>query len=156
MYGNNETCIDVKMDVMFTLSNGEEVVKIDGSNFTVISGDCATEGEYQATLILHNFQEDFLALTFNALPDLSVNMSLRFTFAPFEFFPGTPIATTTTLLDTGDLKLGNVTQLYRCISPQRMTLTGELEDITYTMLMDMSGVQIQAFNIENGTLSTDG
>ncbi|XP_062606827.1 lysosome-associated membrane glycoprotein 2-like [Saccostrea cucullata] len=154
-YDNNEICIDVKMDVLFTLSNGKEVVKFDGNNFTVKSGDCATTGEYQAVLTLTNSNEDLLALTFNVNTDLSVNMSSMFTFAPFEFFPGTPIATTTNLLDTGDLILGNYTQLYQCLSPQRMTLNGVLEGTTYTLFMDMSSVQIQAFNIENGTISTD-
>ncbi|XP_062613761.1 uncharacterized protein LOC134275495 [Saccostrea cucullata] len=155
MYDNNETCIDVKMDVLFTLSNGNETVRFDGSNFTVRSGDCATVGEYQSVLTLTNSNEDFLILTFIDLPDLSVNMSLMFTFAPFEFFPGTPIATSTNLLDTADLNLGRDTQLYQCIPPQRITLIGELEDTIYTMDMDMSGVQIQAFNIRNGKLSTN-
>ncbi|XP_062602274.1 uncharacterized protein LOC134263934 [Saccostrea cucullata] len=154
LYDNNETCIDVKMDVLFTLSNGNETVKFDGSNFTVKSGDCAIEGEYQAVLNLGNSFEDLLALTFNINPDLSVNMSLMFLFAPFEFFSGTPIAATKNLLDTGDLKLGYIDQLYQCESTQRMTLTGVLEGTTYTMDMDMSNVQIQAFNITNGKLST--
>ncbi|XP_062594160.1 lysosome-associated membrane glycoprotein 1-like [Saccostrea cucullata] len=155
MYDNYETCIDVKMNVVFTLSDGEEVVRFDGNNFTVKSGDCATVGEYQAVLTLTNSNEDLLALTFNALPYLSVNMSLMFTFAPVKFFPGIPIPNTISLLDTGDLKLGFDTQLYRCDSSQRMTLTGDLEGTTYTMNMDMSNVQIQAFNIKNGKLSTD-
>ncbi|XP_061194790.1 uncharacterized protein LOC133202950 [Saccostrea echinata] len=155
MNDNNETCIDAKMDVLFTLSNGNGTVKFDGNDFTVKSGDCANEGEYQAVLNLGNSNEDLLALTFNTQPDLSVNMSSMFIFAPFEFFPGTPIATATNLLDTGDLKFGSNTQLYQCESTQRMTLTGELEGTTYTMNMDMSNVQIQAFNIKNGNLSID-
>ncbi|XP_062602249.1 uncharacterized protein LOC134263897 isoform X2 [Saccostrea cucullata] len=143
------------MDALFTLSDGNETVKFDGNNFTVKGGDCSTAGEYQSVLTLTNSNEDFLVLTFNALPDLSVNMSLMFIFAPFEFFPGTPITNTISLLDTGDLKLGSDTQLYQCESIQRMTLIGELEGTTYTMTIVMSNVQIQAFNIRNGNLSTD-
>ncbi|XP_062579612.1 lysosome-associated membrane glycoprotein 1-like [Saccostrea cucullata] len=155
MYGNNETCIDVKMDVLFTLSDGNETIKFDGNNFTVKSGDCATIGEYQSILTLTNSNSDLLSLTFNALPDLSVNMSLMFTFAPFEFFPGSPIATTINLLDTGDLTLGSIAQLYQCESSQRIALIGVLEGTIYTLYMDMSNVQIQALNITNGKLSTD-
>ncbi|XP_062596096.1 uncharacterized protein LOC134257513 isoform X1 [Saccostrea cucullata] len=154
-YDNNETCIDVKMDVLFTLSNGMEEVTFDGNNFTVKSGDCAKFGEYQAALTLANSNEDFLSFTFNINPDLSVNMSSMFTFAPTEFFPGTPISTSINLLDTGDMKLGSDTQLYQCNANQIVTLTGALEGTTYTMFMDMSSVQIQAFNIKNGKLSTD-
>ncbi|XP_062580476.1 lysosome-associated membrane glycoprotein 1-like [Saccostrea cucullata] len=82
-------------------------------------------------------------------------MSLMFTFAPFEFFPGSPIATTINLLDTGDLTLGSIAQLYQCESSQRIALIGVLEGTIYTLYMDMSNVQIQALNITNGKLSTD-
>lgn len=37
-----------------------------------------------------------------------------------------------------------------------MTLNGKLENITYTMRIDMSNTEIQAFNIEDGILSSAG
>jgi hypothetical protein len=52
--------------------------------------------------------------------------------------------------------MGNDEQLYKCNSPQKMTLTGEYEGVTYSLDLEMSNTQIQAFNIQNGNLSTDG
>lgn len=46
--------------------------------------------------------------------------------------------------------------MYMCNPRKSMTLNGRLEDITYTMQIDMSNTQIQAFNIEDGILSSDG
>lgn len=66
------------------------------------------------------------------------------------------IADTIPMADNGDLSLGRNDQLFHCTSSQRMTLTGKLEDIEYTMQMDMSNTQIQAFNIKDGNLSSDG
>lgn len=45
--------------------------------------------------------------------------------------------------------------MYMCNPRKSMTLNGRLEDITYTMQIDMSNTQIQAFNIEDGILSSD-
>lgn len=36
-----------------------------------------------------------------------------------------------------------------------MILNGTLEGITYTMIMDMSNTEIQAFNIKDGILSSN-
>ena len=71
-------------------------------------------------------------------------------------FPHLKIADTIPMADNGDLSLGRNDQLFHCTSSQRMTLTGKLEDIEYTMQMDMSNTQIQAFNIKDGNLSSDG
>lgn len=60
------------------------------------------------------------------------------------------------LIDTGDQILGNNTQLFQCNSIQTLTLNGTLKDTTYTMYMDMTNTQIQAFDIKNGKLSSDG
>lgn len=60
------------------------------------------------------------------------------------------------LIDNRDLILGGNTQLFQCSSPQRMTMTGDLDGVTYTMYMDMSNTQIQAFGVKDGNLSTDG
>lgn len=60
-----------------------------------------------------------------------------------------------TLIDTGDLFLGGNRQLFLCNPPNRMILNGTLEGITYTMIMDMSNTEIQAFNIKDGILSSN-
>lgn len=66
------------------------------------------------------------------------------------------VVVTTSIIDNGDLVLGENKKLFRCNSPQRITLTGTLEKTKYTMYMDMSNTQIQAFGIKDGNLSTDG
>lgn len=60
------------------------------------------------------------------------------------------------LNDQGDLVMGNDIQLYECNSPQKITLTGDLEGVNYSLVLDMSNTQIQAFNILGGNLSSDG
>lgn len=60
-----------------------------------------------------------------------------------------------TLIDTGDLFLGGNRQLFLCNPPTRMILNGTQEGITYTMYMDMSNMEIQAFNIKDGILSSN-
>lgn len=60
------------------------------------------------------------------------------------------------MFDNEDLILGGNMQLYMCNPPKRMTLSRKLEDITYTMYIDMFNTEIQAFNIQDGILSSDG
>lgn len=66
------------------------------------------------------------------------------------------IADVITMIDDSDLILGGNMQLYMCNPRKSMTLNGRLDDITYTMQIDMSNTEIQAFNIEDGILSSDG
>lgn len=66
------------------------------------------------------------------------------------------IADLITMIDESDLILGGNMQLYICNPRKSMTLNGRLDDITYTMQIDMSNTEIQAFNIEDGILSSDG
>lgn len=66
------------------------------------------------------------------------------------------IADLITMIDDSDLILGGNMQLYMCNPRKSMTLKGRLDDITYTMQIDMSNTEIQAFNIEDGILSSDG
>lgn len=60
------------------------------------------------------------------------------------------------IIDNGDLILGEKTQLFKCSSSQRITLNGTFSGTTYTMYMDMSNTQIQAFDIVDGNLSSNG
>lgn len=66
------------------------------------------------------------------------------------------IADLITMIDDSDLILGGNMQFYMCNPRKSMTLNGRLDDITYTMQIDMSNTEIQAFNIEDGILSSDG
>lgn len=91
-YDNNKTCIDVKTDVKFTLTNGKETIEFDGTNFTVKSGDCASPSESVATLILTTVKEDLLTLEFKTNAQKEASMGAMFTFSPDEYFPGTPKA----------------------------------------------------------------
>lgn len=52
--------------------------------------------------------------------------------------------------------MGGNTQLFQCNSIQILTLNGTLKDTTYIMYMDMTNTQIQAFDMKNGKLSSDG
>lgn len=65
-------------------------------------------------------------------------------------------AVSITLTDDGDLLLGGNRQLYICNPPKKMTLSGTLGSVTYTMYIDMSNTEIQAFNIQDGILSSSG
>lgn len=65
-------------------------------------------------------------------------------------------AVSITLTDDGDLLLGGNRQLYICNPPKKMTLSGTLEGVTYTMYIDMSNTEIQAFDIQDGILSSSG
>lgn len=89
-YDNNKTCIELKTDVKFTLTNGTKTVKFDGSDFTVKSGDCAWSNESAATLILTTGNDNFLHLQFQYDIQNKTTMGAMFSLAPFEYFPGTP------------------------------------------------------------------
>lgn len=89
---NNKTCIEVKTDVKFTLTNGKETIEFDGTNFTVKSGDCASPSESVATLILTTVKEDLLSLEFKTNAQKEASMGAMFTFSPDEYFPETPEA----------------------------------------------------------------
>lgn len=88
-YDNNKTCIEVKSDVQFTLTNGTDTAIFYGKDFTVKSGDCASSGEAVASLMLTNAKDDPLALTFRYDAQNHSMMDVRFTFAPYEYFPET-------------------------------------------------------------------
>ncbi|XP_061194379.1 lysosome-associated membrane glycoprotein 1-like [Saccostrea echinata] len=156
-YSNKEICMDIKMDVKLYLTNGNETVNFSGNNFTVKNGECANTGEYQSWLAIENKKADVLTFIFLVVPDLTVNMSLKFEFAPFEYFPVADEIQSNIidLMTTRDSKLGDFAKLYMCKSTQRVTLNGQLGGVTYTLYIDMSNVQIQAFDIQNGNLSTD-
>lgn len=87
---NNKTCLEVKTDVEFTLTNGNETIKFDGTNFTLKGGECAKPTDSVATLTLSTVKDDFLSLTFKIDAQKQSSMDTRFNFAPFEYFPGTP------------------------------------------------------------------
>lgn len=89
-YDNNKTCIDVKTDVKFSLTNGTDTVKFDGKDFTVISGDCAWSNETVATLMLKIGNDNFLLLQFQYDAKNKTFMGAMFSVSPFEYFPGTP------------------------------------------------------------------
>lgn len=89
-YDNNKACIEVKTDVEFTLTNGNKTVKFEGKDFNVTGGDCASSGESVASLSLMNAEVDSLTLTFRYDAQNQAMMDVLFTFAPFEYFPGTP------------------------------------------------------------------
>lgn len=91
MYKDNKTCIDVKMDVKFSLTDGNTTIKFDGTNFTVKSGDCAWSNESVASIILSNAKEDLLTLSFNYDAQKNVVMGTMFAFTPSQYFPGTPV-----------------------------------------------------------------
>lgn len=91
-YDTNKTCIEVKTDVKFTLTNGKETIEFDGTNFTVESGDCASPSESVATLILTTVKGDLLTLEFKTNAQKEASMGAMFTFSPDEYFPGTPKA----------------------------------------------------------------
>lgn len=87
---DNKTCIKVRTDVVFTLTNWKEIITFDGTNFTVISGDCALPGESNAILRLATIKEDYLILIFQYDAQNQASMGATFTFSPYEYFPGTP------------------------------------------------------------------
>lgn len=87
-YENNNTCIEVKTDVMFTLTNGTDTVKFDGTNFTVKSGDCAWANETAASLTLDAGNDNLLNLKFKYDAKNQSTMDAMFTFNPYEYFPG--------------------------------------------------------------------
>lgn len=63
-YENDNICIEVKIDVMFILINGIDIVKFDGINFIVKSGDCVWVNEIVVLLILDIGNDNFLSLKF--------------------------------------------------------------------------------------------
>lgn len=87
-YDNNKTCIEVKTDVMFTLTNGTETIKFDGTNFTVKSGDCALPNETAASLTLNTGTDNLLSLKFKYDAKNQSTMDAMFSFNPYEYFPG--------------------------------------------------------------------
>lgn len=89
-YDNNKTCIEVKMDVKFTLTNGTEMIKFDGSDFKVKSGDCAFSNESAAMLTLTIGNDNFLHLQFQYDAKNKTTMGAMFSVSPYEYFPGTP------------------------------------------------------------------
>lgn len=89
-YDNGKTCIKVRTDVVFTLTNWKEIITFDGTNFTVISGDCALSSESIASLFLSNINQDLIHLEFRYDAQNQTSMGAMSTFAPFEYFPGTP------------------------------------------------------------------
>lgn len=88
-YDNNKTCIKVRTDVVFTLTNWKEIITFDGTNFTVISGDCASSSESIASMVLSNINHDYLSLIFKDDAQNQASMGARFTFSPNEYFPNT-------------------------------------------------------------------
>lgn len=60
------------------------------------------------------------------------------------------------IVDYGEIMLGEYRQMFLCNPTTRLTLKGLLEDITYTMYMDMSNTEIHAFGIKDGILGVDG
>lgn len=88
-YDNNKTCIEVKTDVKFTLTNGKETIEFDGTNFTVKSGDCALPSEPIASLTLTTVKGDLLSILFKYDAQSQSTMDTVFTFAPYEYFPET-------------------------------------------------------------------
>lgn len=140
---------------MFTLTNWKDIITFDGTNFTVKTGDCASFGESVASLVLSNINEDFLFLAFKYDAQNQTSMDARFNFAPYEYFPNISTPIEVMMFDNEDLILGGNMQLYMCNPPKRMTLSRKLEDITYTMYIDMFNTEIQAFNIQDGILSSD-
>lgn len=86
-YDNNKTCIKVRTDVVFTLTNWKEIITFDGTNFTVISGDCASSSESTASMVLSNINHDYLSLIFKDDAQNQASMGARFTFFPNEYFP---------------------------------------------------------------------
>uniref|UniRef100_K1QFG4 Uncharacterized protein n=1 Tax=Magallana gigas TaxID=29159 RepID=K1QFG4_MAGGI len=72
-----------------------------------------------------------------------------------NFIGAVVLCDTINLMDNGDFNLGGKTQLFNCSSLQRIILNGTLEKTTYTMYMDMSNTQIQAFDIMDGNLSSN-
>lgn len=89
-YDNNKTCIKVRTDVVFTLTNSKEIITFDGTNFTVKTGDCAISNELLASLTLITIKEDLLSIEFKTDAQNQTSMDAMFTFAPYEYFPGTP------------------------------------------------------------------
>lgn len=154
-YDNNKTCIMFRAEVLFTLTNGKDEVKLDGTNFTVKGGDCALPNESDASLFLTTSREDYFTLYFKYDEKNQTSMDAMFTFAPYQYFPHSSTPNIITLIDTGDLFLGGNRQLFLCNPPNKMILNGTLEGITYTMIMDMSNTEIQAFNIKDGILSSN-
>lgn len=60
------------------------------------------------------------------------------------------------IVDYGEIMLGEYRQIFLCNLTTRLTLKGLLEDITYTMYMDMSNTEIHAFGIKDEILGVDG
>lgn len=89
-YDNNKTCIMFRAEVLFTLTNGKDEVKLDGTNFTVKGGDCALPNELDASLFLTTSREDYFTLYFKYDEKNQTSMDSMFTFAPYQYFPHSP------------------------------------------------------------------
>lgn len=79
-----------RAEVLFTLTNGKDVVKLDGTNFTVKGGDCALPNESDASLFLTTSREDYFTLYFKYDEKNQTSMDAMFTFAPYQYFQQTP------------------------------------------------------------------
>lgn len=82
-YDNNKTCIKVRTDVVFTMTNWKEIITFDGSNFTVESGHCALSGDSAAEMTLATIKGDFLILVFLNDAQNQTSMNAQFHFAPY-------------------------------------------------------------------------
>lgn len=86
-YDNNKTCIKVRTDVVFTMTNWKEIITFDGSNFTVESGHCALSGDSAAEMTLATIKGDFLILVFLNDAQNQTSMNAQFHFTPYKYFP---------------------------------------------------------------------
>lgn len=72
-----------RAEVLFTLTNGKDVVKLDGTNFTVKGGDCVFPNESDASLFLTTSREDYFTLYFKYDEKNQTSMDAMFPFAPY-------------------------------------------------------------------------
>lgn len=89
-YNTNKPCIKVRTDVTFTLTNWNQTVKFDGTYFTVKGGVCPSSNESIAILTLATVNWDYLGFTFKYDAQNQTIMEARFSFAPINYFPGSP------------------------------------------------------------------
>lgn len=89
-YNTNKPCIQVRTDVTFTLTNWNQTVKFDGTYFTVKGGVCPSSNESIAILTLATVNWDYLGFNFKYDAQNQTIMEARFSFAPINYFPGSP------------------------------------------------------------------
>lgn len=148
-----KTCILLDLNATFDLSMGTQKADpftINNATVTSQRSLCGTE-TIIPILALNLFPTDeMLKITFRRDVNLQmVSMSVVLTLDPkkhFENATDNPFE----LENSADLSIGRINMSYKCNSEQQMFFN---QDPGYSMTMKITNLQVQAYNIHNGTYS---